>query len=197
MTSKYALPFLLMLIFPAFFGCRQTQKQAGEAGDTLALRLEENMRAIDSTWNRMIVSDDTKIANMRRLCQELELLKGSQEKEIKALLTQIEQLPQVRYTREQVAVPGFIERYDSLTNAAIEKVTETARRLAPEQEYQLINQLVAEIRMADDSVLFYRKEYDRSLDQYGAFLKEKAAGLRKRFPGIDTLKRYRVFRAIP
>jgi hypothetical protein len=197
MTRKHCFSFLLLVLIPALYGCRQTQKQAGEASDTLAMRLDQNLRAIDSTWNRMMVSDDTKIANMRRLCKELELLKGSQEAEIKALLEQVEQLPHARYTREQVALSGFIEKYDSLTNAAIENITATARKLAPEQEYQLINQLISEIRMADDSVLFYRKEYDHTLDLYSAFLKEKGAGLRKRFPGIDSLRRYRVFRAIP
>jgi hypothetical protein len=64
-------------------------------------------------------------------------------------------------------------------------------------KFQIVNQLVSEISQSDDSVLFYRKEYDRCADKLNLSLKKNRKKLTGVMPDLDSIKAFPVFRLVP
>jgi hypothetical protein len=189
---------IFLLALASGLSCRHVPKKGkvDEKPDLLK-ELELYQFKSDSCWSSMMVSDNNKISNLDRLLKELKLIEGSNEKSLQEIEPHIRSLKQNRYDRISMGMGNQIDHYDSLTNSAIAKIRKAASENPNAIRYQIVNQLLTEIQTADDSVLFYRKEYDRTIDRYNEFLKTQEAGLRKTFDRFDTLRRYPVFRLIP
>ncbi|HPI09935.1 MAG TPA: hypothetical protein PLK63_02795 [Catalimonadaceae bacterium] len=89
-----------------------------------------------------------------------------------------------------------IDKYDSITNQVIQKLRNESNQNPNAIKYQIVNQLFSEIQLADDSVLFYRKEYDRTVDSFNNFLKTRKKDLKKSGINVDSLQPYPVFRLL-
>lgn len=186
---------LLLLAAAAFYSCRTAQKS--EEPTKEAASFSRGMEMADSCWQAMMASDDGKISNMQRLLDELMLIDGADSMRITTLKKEAGKLSALRYDRRSMGEKGRIDQYDSLCTALITAIRQEVSRNPKAIEFQIVNQLVSEVSQADDSVLFYRKEYDRSVDSVNFLLKNKRNKLRKSFPGIDSLSPFPVFRLIP
>jgi len=187
----------VFLTFLTFFSCHQKISKNDNAIDSLGLELKNDMSAMGSFWILMINSDDNKISNLKRLVEELKLVDGSSEEDLNGIKAKIESLEASRYSRNSMQNSSSIDFYDSLTNSAISEVRRAINVNPNAVKFQIINQLIAEIQAADDSVLHFRKQYDRSVDSYNSFFKINLDKLKSKRPELDSLKMYPVFRLIP
>ena len=173
--------------------CKQVQKSS-VAEPTASTDLDRHMNQLDSTWKVMMMSDDYKIENLNRLIKELQLIDGSNTESLKASETEVQSLKENRYDQTSMRISRNIDIYDSLTNKVIQKLRNETSMNPNAIKYQIVNQLLSEIQLADDSVLFYRKEYDRTVDSFNSFLKARKKDLKKSGINVDSLKPYPVFR---
>jgi hypothetical protein len=139
-------------------------------------------------------SDDAKIDNLRRLAKELELIKGSNPAKINQLSTEIDQLPLIRYSRKNMGSGKAIDRYDSATNSILSSIKQEIQSNPETERFQIVQQLRNEIQMADDSVLYFRKGYDKQVDALNGYLKKNRKQLKRISPIFDTIQPFPVFR---
>ena len=184
------LAFLLTMV-----SCKQVPNSTGTESPVLK-ELNKQTLQLDSTWNAMIKSDDSKIENLNRLVKELEMIEGSNTESLKSAETEVLELKKWRYNQNSMAISRNIDIYDSVTNHSIQKLKNESNQNPNAIKYQIINQLFSEIQLADDSVLFYRKEYDRTVDSFNNFIKTQKRELKKSGINVDTLKPYPVFRLL-
>jgi len=183
-------------IFVFLINCKPVQKKTNSTPSTTNSELAGKLWKIDSTWSNMIESDDSKIENLNRLTKELQLINGGNEAALVEIQKKVSGLATYRYDRISLSKPNAIDRYDSATNVIISEIKREATANPNAIRYQIINQLLSEIQNADDSVLFYRKDYDRTIDVYNAFLKKNTRDLKRSYPEFDSLRTYPVFRYI-
>lgn len=188
--------FLFLAVSFSGLSCKQDQK-AGETIDPLVVGFERFVSKTDTAWEKMMASDNQKIDNMRRLVEELILIDGSDETQLKELKTKIEDLPTIRYNRLDMKESTKIDRYDAATNEAIAQIRQAISANPNAMKYQIVNQLMAEVGLADDSVLVFRKEYDRALDSLQVFRKKNRKKLKKILPATDSLPEFPRFRLMP
>jgi hypothetical protein len=141
-------------------------------------------------------SDDNKIENMDRLVKELLMIDGANSESLKSTETAVQKLTENRYDQNSMKFSRNIDLYDSVTNQVIQKLRNETNSNPNAIKYQIVNQLLSEIQMADDSILFYRKEYDRKVDQFNNFLKTRKKDLKKSGVNVDSIKPYPVFRLL-
>jgi len=180
-----------------FYSC--TVKDSGKSNSTSKMISDfENFNyAIDSSWKKMMKSDDLKIDNMARLVEELQLVDGSSESELNALSSEVKNLKSIRYDIATIKDSKLIDLYDSATNKVIFDAKEEFRKNPNAVKYQIINQLISEIQLADDSVLLYRKDYDKQVDVYNSFVKKNRNELKTIKEEQSKIVEYSLFRLIP
>jgi len=144
----------------------------------------------------MITSDDNKIENMNRLVRELQMIDGSNAESLNSTALEVQKLSGQRYDQKTMKFSRNIDKYDSITNQVIQKLRNESNQNPNAIKYQIVNQLFSEIQLADDSVLFYRKEYDRTVDSFNNFLKTRKKDLKKSGINVDSLQPYPVFRLL-
>lgn len=175
--------------------CRQVQNSgAGESAVTQ--EFDKQLKNLDSTWNAMIKSDDNKIDNMNRLVKELQMIDGSNVLLLNAADKAVRELKNRRYDQASMKLSHNIDIYDSATNQTIQKLRNETTQNPNAIKYQIINQLISEIQQADDSVLFYRKEYDRTVDSFNNFIKTRKKELKKSGINTDSIRPYPLFRLL-
>jgi len=175
--------------------CRQPSGKAGT--DAILVEFRHNLSGADSSWRVMMSSDDGKLQNMERLTAELLLLDACDSSSLMNIKKAISGLKEMRYNRQNLREQGRIDQYDSACTALITGLKQEVSRNPKAEQFQIINQLVNEVSVADDSVLFYRKEYDRFADKLNLSLKENRKNLQGEIKELDSLKAFPVFRLVP
>lgn len=191
---NYFIILLLSIAF-ALSSCKQVQKSS-VAESSVSKELEDQKLQLDSTWNVMFQSDDNKIENLNRLVKELQMIDGSNSGLLTLAEKEIQSIKGFRYDQNSMRISRSIDIYDSVTNVVIQKLRNETNQNPNAIKYQIVNQLISEIQLADDSILFYRKEYDRTVDSYNNFLKTRNKDLKKSGINVDSLKPYPVFRLL-
>jgi hypothetical protein len=191
---KHLSAAIICLLFIAV-SCRQPSGKAGT--DAILIEFRQNLSGADSSWHVMMNSDDGKIQNMERLTAELLLLDACDSSSLMKIKTAISGLKEMRYNRQNLREPGRIDQYDSACTALITALKQEVSRNPKAEQFQIVNQLVNEVSVADDSVLFYRKEYDRFADKLNISLKENRKKLQSEIRQPDSLKPFPVFRLVP
>ena len=191
---NYFIILLLSIAF-ALSSCKQVQKSS-VAESSVSKELENQKLQLDSTWNVMFQSDDNKIENLNRLVKELQMIDGSNSGLLTLAEKEIQSIKGFRYDQNSMRISRSIDIYDSVTNVVIQKLRNETNQNPNAIKYQIVNQLISEIQLADDSILFYRKEYDRTVDSYNNFLKTRNKDLKKSGINVDSLKPFPVFRLL-
>lgn len=125
---------------------------------------------LEVAWEDMIKDDDEKLDNLRRILQEVEYSGDYNRLKLDSLKEHIDELQQVRYDQNTMVDSDLINFYDSLTTQVMGEVTIFTTRLEQFEQYPTMGQLLQEVFEADDRVLKYRIEYDKSAKEYNAFI---------------------------
>ncbi|HET9503782.1 MAG TPA: hypothetical protein VFO93_09580 [Hymenobacter sp.] len=123
----------------------------------------------ESSWQRMMSSDDQKLADVRALLQALKkqprLAAG-----LGTLGEQATRLRALRYDRQSMATSALIDRYDAAQDSVLKPLLQLA---APDGNAptEAIRDHVEHIMKADADVLGYRARYDAAAKAYNAYLR--------------------------
>ena len=187
----------ILILTSALFSCTNRGSQTvSTATNSMVGQVDQYQLGMDTTWQKMTNSDVNKFDNMTRLIQELKLIDGSDGRMLDSISSQIENVEQVRYNTQNISEPQRIDRFDSVSNLIWAGLRKEVLKTKNAERYQIVNQLVSEIQQADDSVLFYRKNYDRKVDEFNAFYKKNKKELKRAYPNFEQLKPYPVFRLV-
>jgi hypothetical protein len=138
--------------------------------DSLKLVYQNINIQLDTTWAEMMQDDDDKLANLRRILQEVEYSGNYNRLKLDSLRGRVDQLESARYNQQSMSDSESINVYDSLTNQVMGEITIFTTRLEQFEQYPTMGRLLQEVFEADERVLRYRISYDRSVKQYNSFI---------------------------
>lgn len=183
LKSAYTI-FLLTLILGA---CNKsaTTTLSPEALDSLQMTFKSINTQLDQVWTEMIMDDDGKLENMRRILQEVSYSGNYNRLKLDSLSREIETLAKVRYDRTTMSDSDLISLYDSLTTQTMGELTAFTTSLPQFQQFPLMGTLLQEIFESDDRVLHYRIEYDNAAKWYNLFVEDNRPYLEQITSQID------------
>jgi len=132
----------------------------------------------DVNWQRMVASDDQKIADLRELLQDLSKYPGANQAQLEGLRAARARLPKQRYDRSTMASSALIDRYDTAQDSVLKIVLPLAAPggNAPSER---VRDYVEAIQRADANVVGYRAHYDAAAKTYNNYLQVHGEELNK------------------
>jgi hypothetical protein len=132
----------------------------------------------DVNWQRMLDSDDRKLADVRSLLQNLQKQPRLDGTQVRTLTAQATRLKPQRYDRQSMASSEAIDHYDAAQDSVLRPLLQLAAPngnapTAPIRDY------VEHIMQADADVISYRAHYDAAAKAYNAYLLLHQAELAK------------------
>lgn len=123
----------------------------------------------DVSWQRMMGSDDQKLAEVRALLQDLKKQPRLDAAQVRALNEQAARLKTQRYNRQSMASSELIDHYDAAQDSVLKPLLRLA---APDDNAptEPIRDYVEHIMQADADILGYRARYDATAKAYNAYL---------------------------
>ncbi len=140
--------------------------------DSLKLTYQQINNELEFSWTEMMMDDDGKLENMRRILQEISYSGDYSVVTHEGLKKEVEDLAAIRYDRETMSNSDLITNYDDKTNTTMSGLMEFTTGLPQFEQYPLMGQLLQEVFEADDRVLQYRIQYDRAVKSYNQFIEE-------------------------
>lgn len=132
-------------------------------------------------WKVMIADDDQKLADMRRLLQEISYFPLYNKAKLDSLNTQLQQVYEMRFQPETMTSEQ-IDSYDSASAALKAEIIRFAEEHPDVEKYPLVDQLIDSIETADQRVIIHRVKYDNYAHDLNAFMLRNREFVRK----IDT-----------
>ncbi len=154
------------------------------AVDSLHLALQTMEDSLEITWQRMMEDDDQKIADARRLLEEISYTNQYNPVQFDSLQQNLKTLTVMRYSSVSMANSVLIDDYDSSSNKIMNEVIIMASAHPEFQRYPLMKELISDIQKANARVLKHRVNYDHAAKQYNQFIEEHKDELEQ----VDTLK---------
>jgi hypothetical protein len=136
--------------------------------------------SLDASWTIMIKDDDEKLADMKRLLNEVSKTRRYNKEQHQALMNDLEKLPIIRYDRKSMADSDKIDEYDSANSIMTKEVILFAANHPQYDEYPIFEELINEIQKADNRIILHRIRYDRSAKAFNSFVQQNK-------PYIDQL----------
>lgn len=165
-----------IVLFCALIGCKKEPTSATSTSFTKADSLTEFYLTLQDSmlrsWNIMTNDDNQKIAAMHSLLRELELAATGSNNSFDDYKHQIERLNEIRYDRSSLAQPDVVEEYDFASNLLVSELISLAETHPDFTYNHKMQQLVDQIRIADQRVNLLREEYDGITARYNAFIRE-------------------------
>lgn len=122
-------------------------------------------------WNMMISDDNDKLTSLHELLSEM---RNAGEVGNAHLLLKFEerlsQLHRIRYTQKSMSNADVIEEYDFASTSLVREILALAESCPAYPTHTRIQQLVEEIRLAEERIENYRADYDDLVTHYNLFL---------------------------
>lgn len=128
--------------------------------------------SLDTSWMLMIQDDDEKINDMKRLLTEVSKTRRYDKTTYQELVSEVDQLPKIRYDRSSMADSDKIDEYDSATSVVTKDVILFAANLPQYEDDPKLGEIITDIQDADNRVILHRIRYDRSAKGFNQFIKE-------------------------
>ncbi len=185
--KKTARIILLALLSAASYtACQRAseEKQEGERQltiDSLNQSFHGLNDSLNARWEVIAAEEDQKLADMRRLLQEISYTPRYNKTRLQNLQEKLEQVYKMRF-QPQSMTSEQIDRYDSASTAVKNEILQFAAEHPDVEQYPLIGQLADSIEASDQRVLFHRVRYDNFAKDYNHFLEGNREFVRK----VDT-----------
>ena len=167
---KSVLPIIIITVILGACNKNASTSLTPTAIDSLKTVFHDINTELDITWKEMMQDDDDKLDNMRRILQEIEYSGDYNRLKLDSLRQGIVDLASVRYNQQSMSDSDLINLYDSMTTQFMGEVTLFTTKLEQFEQFPLMGQLLQEVFEADDRVLRYRIEYDKTAKQYNSFI---------------------------
>lgn len=148
--------------------------------------------SILTSWNLMINDDNKKIKSMHYLVHELQVTGQFDADKLKALDQRIEQLKRIRYTPKSLGNSDVVDEYDFASNSLVTELVVLAESYSAYAYNTTMQNLVEDIRTAEQRVENYRSAYDAVVNQYNKFILVNKEHL-KEIDNTTTIEKKPVF----
>ena len=150
----------------------KTGDKSMDANDLESLKL--SFQAINDSiavsWKLMIDDDDEKLFHLKRLVDEVTYTNEYDQEKVDELYQRIEKAKSLRYDQETMQDSGLIDEYDLVIASLINEVTSYANTHPKFVNYPLMEELINDIREADNRVLFHRIAFDDFAKEYNLLI---------------------------
>ena len=123
-----------------------------------------------NSWNLMISDDNEKLAALHQLLAELRAVEVENQPQLIRFENRLAQLRRIRYTQKSMSNADVIEEYDFASTTLVREIVSTAEMSTAFSDNIILQQLVEQIRMAEERVENYRADYDDLVAHYNTFL---------------------------
>lgn len=186
MRKTLKMVLLTFLCAAAYSACQRASEEKKAEDLTLSVdSLSQSYSSLNDSlqahWQVMVAEDDQKLADMRRLLQEISYFPVYNEARLDSLNNQLQELYEMRFEAETMTSEQ-IDQYDSASSALKSRVIRFAEEHPDIEKYPLVGQLIDSIESADQRVIFHRVRYDNYARDYNSFLETNREFVRK----VDT-----------
>lgn len=147
--------------------------------DSIKLAFEEIQMSIDTTWDNMVEDDNQKIADAKRLLEEISYTNIYNPVQFDSLKLNLVELQKMRYDNISMENSELIDIYDSASNKIMNDIITLASNHPDYQRYPLMKVLIKDIQEANGRVLKHRINYDFAAKRYNQFIEENKEQLQK------------------
>ncbi|OFY62275.1 MAG: hypothetical protein A3H98_05640 [Bacteroidetes bacterium RIFCSPLOWO2_02_FULL_36_8] len=195
MRSKSYLFFIIFL----FFSCKDftTKKLSDSEKQELEFRIKNEMDSINFYWNVMAKSMDEELKNIKHLIDLIAVVEGCDSVNQKKALLLFQDFSKIKYTMKMISASDSIDYFDNKMTEIIEKTFEAARNSPNLKMYPLYEQLVNEIKKADDEILHLRIRYDENVFGFRKLKEENKKLLSQLGENYKNLPEFPVFTITP
>jgi hypothetical protein len=166
--------FFISLIAAMLLTCcgrqqhEQTTPQFTKADSVTHFYLEFKDSLMD-TWNRLIYTDNNRIAAIKNLILELQPVLSDQEL-LQSLALRADQLLRIRFTPKTIANYDVVEEYDLAASSIIAETIALAESLPDYYSRPDLQKRVGEVLAYDSLLEVLRLQYDSQASRYNTFL---------------------------
>ncbi|GIV36079.1 MAG: hypothetical protein KatS3mg032_0458 [Cyclobacteriaceae bacterium] len=152
--------------------CRKQQEQVTHftRADSVTHQYLEFKDSLMDTWNLLLHEDNSRIAAVKRVIQELQASEATDRDFLNALMGRADQLLRIRFTPKTLSNTDVIEEYDFAATSVITEAIAASERLPDFASRQQLQEQINQIRRHDSLLQAYRLKYDRIATRYNAFL---------------------------
>lgn len=152
--------------------------------DSLSLALVAMEDSLETAWTQMMEDDDQKIADAKRLLEEISYTNIYDQAQYDSLQQNLKTLQSMRYDNISMENSLLIDNYDSSSNKVMNEIISLASSHPEFQRYPLMKELISDIQKANGRVLRHRVNYDYVAKQYNQFIEAHQDELEE----VDSLK---------
>ena len=135
--------------------------------------------SLHTAWNLMINDDNQKIKAMQNLLHELKISAQLDPEKAESLDHRIEQLKRIRYTPKSMSNPDLVAEYDFASNSLVNELISLSEGHTAYAYNTTMQNLVTQIRKAEESIEHYRSDYDAIVVVYNKFILENKDHMRE------------------
>lgn len=146
--------------------------------DSLKKRITMVKDSMDMTWKKMILSDDQKIADIKRLLQEVTYTKVYDPGKVESLMTLADSVKSIRYTQDSMT-SGQIDKYDFATEKLIKRTFQLVENNPEMAGHSITEPLKNDIMKAESELVNYRILYDRWAKEYNRLVEGNRENLQQ------------------
>lgn len=172
--------FICVAFTGLFFSCQekketQTTEEKEESAvsplspDSLKKRIDVVRDSMNTSWNKMIASDDQKIQDLKRLLQEITYTKAYDPGKVEKLSILADSVKSVRYTQDSMT-SSQIDQYDAATEKLIKQTFLLVENTPEMASHTITETLKNDIMKAESEVVNQRVLYDRWAKEYNDLL---------------------------
>ena len=161
-----------------FFSCANNKGTGGSKKKRLKYEATALSDSLDYSWKVMVDSDNEKLADIKRLLDEVSYTKEHDESEVQRLRKKQEALVNKRFSRGSMTSQQ-IDAYDTATDSLLRETFALVNATPEMEKHSITNQLLADIQKEDNDVIIYRVRYDQWAKKFNEFLENNSANLEK------------------
>lgn len=134
-------------------------KEVVLSAQDIKLKLDSSIILASSTWDSVIITDDEKMANIKRLLDEISYCDGANDRKLKKLFKFHKSVIEMRYTKDNIT-SELIDAYDNAQDSLISETNTLAETTPNIEAHPLAIELMDEIIKADGMTVSKRGDYD-------------------------------------
>lgn len=149
--------------------------------------------SINNSWQLMMQADDQKIADIKRLIEEISYTKKYNLFLLDSTRQMQQTLASKRYTQISMQKSELIDKYDAATDSVVKAVFRLAKTTPSIDQYQTAMQLVQDINTAENEVVIFRVRYDGWVRTYNEHIKIHKTELEEKLKSDSLPEKYFLF----
>ncbi len=190
---KGLIHFVLFSSFISLLACSSTTTKTERTLFTKADSVTETYLTLQDTlhhaWNLLVNDENMKIKNINTLLDHLLSWGAFEKTTLTTLDNRLDQLRKIRITQKTLGNPYVVEEYDFASNTLISELISLTESKPDLLRDKTIQNLLDQIKIAEQNVSVYRANYDSVAEVFNRFLSKNESLLKEIDRKVNLEKR--------